>query len=88
MQVHEWVSYLRARLVTHRGLVVDDKKYSVTIHYRRIRDKTRVRQAIANAVRALSHFRGITGSWRQHHCRQECDCDQDRQAGSHCRTPM
>jgi trehalose 6-phosphate phosphatase len=61
MQVREWVRYLRVRLVTHSGLVVEDKKYSVTVHYRRVRDKARVRKAIANAVRALSNARPLGG---------------------------
>jgi hypothetical protein len=46
--VHEWVRRLRTRLVTHAGLVDEDKKYSVTVHYRHVRDKACARQAIAN----------------------------------------
>lgn len=61
LQVHDWVRHLRDRLAIYPGLVVEDKKYSVTVHYRHVRDKGRVRQAIAKAVRALSNVRALGG---------------------------
>ena len=50
MQVHEWVRYLNERLGTRPGLVVEDKKYSVTIHYRQ-----RPRQGLRSRGDCRSH---------------------------------
>lgn len=60
-RVKEWVRYLRIRLAPFPGLVVEDKTYSVTIHYRHVRGKDRVRRAIAAAVRRLSDVRALGG---------------------------
>jgi trehalose 6-phosphate phosphatase len=60
-QVYEWVVNLRAQLAGYPGLVIEDKKYSVTIHHRAVRDKARVRRAIAAAVDALPNVRVLVG---------------------------
>jgi len=59
-QVYKWVTNLRAQLERYPGLVVEDKKYSVTIHHGAFRDN-RVRQAIAAAVDALPNVRALAG---------------------------
>jgi trehalose 6-phosphate phosphatase len=60
-QVCEWVTSLRLQLARHPGLVIEDKKYSVTIHHGAVRDKARVRRAIAAAVEALPNVRALAG---------------------------
>lgn len=61
IEVRRWVRLLRERLGTYPGLVVEDKKYSVTIHYRGAGDRRRVRQAIADAVQELPGARILRG---------------------------
>ena len=58
---NEWVRELNERLRTHPGLVVEDKKYSVTIHYRNVRGQAHVREAIAEAIRDLPNARALGG---------------------------
>jgi len=60
--VRGWVDQLRERLPGHPGLVIEQKKNSVTLHYRQVRDKPRVRAAIAEAVRDLVNARAIGGA--------------------------
>jgi trehalose 6-phosphate phosphatase len=60
-QVRQWVTKLRARLAGHRGVVVEDKTFSVTVHYRHARHKARVRRLIAGAIRALNNVRALQG---------------------------
>lgn len=61
VRVGAWVRHLRERLSTHRGVVVEDKGYSVTIHYRRARDKDRAVADIHDAARTLSGARVLGG---------------------------
>ena len=60
-QVNEWVTNLRRQLARYPELVIEDKKYSVTIHHGAVRDTARVRQAIAAAVDALPNVRALAG---------------------------
>jgi trehalose 6-phosphate phosphatase len=60
--VRGWVDQLRERLPGHPGLVIEQKKNSVTLHYRQVRDKPRVRAAIAEAVQHLVNARAIGGA--------------------------
>lgn len=60
--VRSWADQLRARLPGHPGLVIEQKKNSVTVHYRQVRDKPRVLAAIADAVRHLADARAIGGA--------------------------
>jgi trehalose 6-phosphate phosphatase len=60
--VSGWVEQLRGRLSEIPGLVIEQKKNSVTLHYRQVRDKTHVRAAIADAVRHLQDARAIGGA--------------------------
>jgi trehalose 6-phosphate phosphatase len=61
-QVRQWVQRLRERLAIHPGVVVEDKKYSATVHYRHARNKTAVRRAIAAALSGLQNVRGLEGA--------------------------
>jgi trehalose 6-phosphate phosphatase len=60
--VREWVRQLRASLATHPGIVIEDKRYSVAVHYRHVRDKARVRRAIAKVTRGLRDARVFGGA--------------------------
>ncbi|MBI2833468.1 MAG: trehalose-phosphatase [Acidobacteria bacterium] len=60
--VRNWMHRLTERLPTHRGLVIEEKKYSVTIHYRHVRDKRGALAAIDDAVRDLQDARILGGS--------------------------
>jgi trehalose 6-phosphate phosphatase len=60
-QVDEWVTHLRRQLARYPELVIEDKKYSVTIHHGAVRDTARGRQAMAAAVDALPNVRALTG---------------------------
>jgi trehalose 6-phosphate phosphatase len=51
----------RRALGTLRGVDVEDKGYSLALHYRRARDKRRVRAAIVEAVRKLPEVRVTSG---------------------------
>ncbi len=61
-RVGDWARRLTERLPTHRGLVVEEKAYSVTIHYRHVRDKIRALAAIEHAVSEIPDARAIAGS--------------------------
>ena len=60
-RVGAWVVHLTERLSTHRGVVVEDKGYSVTIHYRHARNKDRAVAHIHDAARTLSGARVLGG---------------------------
>lgn len=59
--VAAWVRRLRAGLEGCPGVVVEDKRYSATIHYRDATSRTRARTAIAAQVRTLPGARALCG---------------------------
>lgn len=59
VQIRDWARQLTERLPSHRGMVIEEKKYSVTIHYRRVRDKRRALEAIDQAIRELADARRL-----------------------------
>jgi trehalose 6-phosphate phosphatase len=59
--VGNWVRQLNERLTGHSGIVIEEKKHSVTIHYRHVRDKRGVRNAIADVVSGLPDVRALGG---------------------------
>jgi trehalose 6-phosphate phosphatase len=61
-RVRDWATRLSAQLPAEEGLVIEHKKYSVTVHYRRVRDKQRVLKAIGDAVRQLPEVRAVGGA--------------------------
>jgi trehalose-phosphatase len=60
--VATWVAALTRRLPLQEGLVIEDKQYSVAIHFRHARRQREVRRAIANAVRGLHGVRVLSGT--------------------------
>jgi trehalose 6-phosphate phosphatase len=61
VRVQAWVDLLRRALAPYEGLLVEDKAYSVTIHYRHAVDRTAARRAIRLAVRCLPGARAVDG---------------------------
>ncbi len=59
--VRRWVSKLQARLAGVRGLVVEDKVFSIAIHYRNCREKRQARTAILAAIAELGRVRVVGG---------------------------
>jgi trehalose 6-phosphate phosphatase len=51
--VRQWARQLRDRLAAFEGVIVEDKKYSLAIHYRHARNKREALRAIKSAVRSL-----------------------------------
>ena len=60
-QVRRWVQLLSPRLAPFRGVVIEDKIYSISIHYRAARDKQHALRAIDRATRELPGSRRIGG---------------------------
>jgi trehalose 6-phosphate phosphatase len=60
-RVREWAGPLKARLATHKGVVLEDKRYSLTVHYRQARHKARAVKAITEAVHGLRGARIMGG---------------------------
>jgi trehalose 6-phosphate phosphatase len=56
-QVQEWVRTLTEQLGTHRQVVIEAKQYSVTVHYRHVRNKRRLLEALHRAVASLTDAR-------------------------------
>jgi trehalose 6-phosphate phosphatase len=59
---HAWSLHLKKRLPSDPGLVIEDKRYSLTIHYRHVRDKRAVLEAIEQAISELPDARAIGGA--------------------------
>jgi trehalose 6-phosphate phosphatase len=60
-QVAEWLPVLRARLGRLEGVALEDKRFSVALHYRRAARKRQALAAIRQAVAALGNARLVTG---------------------------
>jgi trehalose 6-phosphate phosphatase len=60
-RVRHWVRKLQRLLEGVEGVTIEDKTYSVTVHYRRAKPKDRVRRAVARAVRSLRGARVVGG---------------------------
>src|SRR5262245_20482479 len=50
-QAQRWVQQLAPRLAPYRGIVIENKTYSISIHYRGARDKQAALRAIDRATR-------------------------------------
>jgi trehalose 6-phosphate phosphatase len=59
---HTWALHLKQRLPPDPGLVIEDKRYSLTIHYRNVRDKRAAIEAIDRAVGELPEARALAGA--------------------------
>ena len=62
VQVREWVERLRPRLAGCRGVVIEDKTYSVSVHFRAAPNKQEALCAIEAAVKDLRGARRIGGN--------------------------
>jgi trehalose 6-phosphate phosphatase len=60
-EVQRWVPRLAERLAGWKGVHIEDKVYSLAIHYRQSREKRRARAAIQDATRELGDVRIIGG---------------------------
>lgn len=60
-QVQAWVPRLRDRLAGIDGIVIEDKSFSVAVHYRHASNRRRARAAIVEAAAALDELRVIGG---------------------------
>jgi trehalose 6-phosphate phosphatase len=60
-RVKQWLPTLKTRLSRRQGVIVEDKGFSVTVHYRQARQRTAARRAILNAARSLHDVRIIGG---------------------------
>ena len=60
-RLREWVTHLRKRLRPHRGVVVEDKVFSIAVDYRRANPKRPAIQAIIRAVNELEGLRRLDG---------------------------
>jgi trehalose 6-phosphate phosphatase len=59
--VARWLPILERKLGRNKGVVIENKTFSVAVHYRLSREKRAVRQAIMAAVRELGEVRMIGG---------------------------
>jgi trehalose 6-phosphate phosphatase len=60
-EVTRWVPLLTRRLSSFKGVRIEDKTFSVALHYRRSRAKKKARAAILEAAAALGPDRVIGG---------------------------
>lgn len=56
-----WARLLKKRLARAPGIVIEDKRYSLTIHYRNARNKADAIAAIDRAIRDLPGVRALGG---------------------------
>ncbi len=56
-----WKARIEEQLANFPGVVVEDKKYSLAVHYRRARRKKKVQRAIVRLARALRDARLVGG---------------------------
>lgn len=60
-RVQRWLPVLRARLSGRQGVTIEDKGFSVAVHYRHARQRSATRRAILAAARSLDDVRIIGG---------------------------
>ena len=58
----EWAAHLQRLLPDDPGILIEDKRYSLTIHYRNARDKRRAVEAIDRVVAELPDARALGGA--------------------------
>ena len=61
VEVQRWLPVLNRCVVPFSGVTIEDKIFSVAVHYRRSREKRKVRAAILAAVATLGDVRVIEG---------------------------
>jgi trehalose 6-phosphate phosphatase len=60
-QVQRWLPVIEPAVEGHKGVVIENKLFSLAIHYRRSREKKKARAAILDAARLLEDVRIIGG---------------------------
>jgi trehalose 6-phosphate phosphatase len=60
-RVRQWLPVLKARLSRRQGVVIEDKRFSVAVHYRGARQRNSTRRAILTAARSLKDVRMVGG---------------------------
>lgn len=60
-RVHDWATILGGRLSSRDGVIVENKGYSVALHYRNARDRRAARRAIDEAVSTIQGARIVGG---------------------------
>lgn len=60
-RVRRWLPLLKARLSRRQGVVVEDKGFSVSVHYRQARDRSATRRAVLAAAGSLKDVRLVGG---------------------------
>jgi trehalose 6-phosphate phosphatase len=61
-RVRQWLTPLHDKLTGHEGVLIEDKMYSLTVHYRNARHKQRALAAIQDAVKRLRGARIMGGN--------------------------
>ena len=61
LEVERWQPLLKERLWRFRGVIIEDKVFSVAVHYRHSREKKKARAAILDSASALGDVRVIGG---------------------------
>jgi trehalose 6-phosphate phosphatase len=61
LEVSRWRKLLEAKLAGEPGITIEDKAYSIAIHYRRSRQKRRAREAALRAAASLGKVRILGG---------------------------
>jgi len=59
--VRAWAPVLTLRLSARRGVIIEDKGYSLAVHYRQARERGAARRAILDAARSLDGVRIFGG---------------------------
>jgi len=60
-RVQQWLPVLKARLSGRQGVVIEDKGFSVAVHYRQARERNSTRRAVLSAARSLKDVRLVGG---------------------------
>src|SRR5688572_22644149 len=60
-RVQRWLPVLTGRLARRQGVVIEDKGFSVAVHYRRARERNSTRRAVLSAARSLKDVRLVGG---------------------------
>lgn len=60
-RVQQWMPELTARLSQRQGVIIEDKGFSVALHYRQARERNATRRVVLSAARALEEVRLVGG---------------------------
>ena len=64
-RVRQWLPILNARLSRRQGVFIEDKGFSVAVHYRQARARNSTRRAVLSAARGLKDVRLVREEGRQ-----------------------